>query len=511
MKKLVLCFLIFGSKVFAQPATEWIKYISPADNYSAVIEPVNFLLSEKGNVMMLCDSISSPYLIQRIIPRFDSSGNSLLRFRIDSTENLPFVNFTHDQSMICLSKYDGINHTYLSVYKYDSLGNPVWSHQTETNYIFSALWSTALDANENLIAVGVNSTPDTLFIFKFDPLGNLTWSNSFGQPNLSYQVLTTSDAAGNLFLAVNFYPTSFPEATVIKYDQAGNLEWTLPLTYNGDEHCFVSKMKADNYGITYFTGTHEISLTSSETLVGEISGSGMMNWNRTFPLTGANNLAQCVAFDNSGSLYSAVAGDYESDVRKYNADGNLAWANTLEGDTAYWCTQGGMSHVQTQLRVDEGEQVFWGHTTMEGTVIQKFGYTGNSIWKYTDKSSGNPITHFSDFDLIGKDIFIVGYCGSLVGDFVRKLSDPSYSSIELINKWNSLWEVFPNPSSDAVCLHFSDSFPNQFNVRIFSEVGELFYEKENSSYLSIIDLPKGIYFLEISGKEFSTMKKLVRQ
>ena len=68
------------------------------------------------------------------------------------------------------------------------------------------------------------------------------------------------------------------------------------------------------------------------------------------------------------------------------------------------------------------------------------------------------------------------------------------------------FQIFPNPIKDQV--FFESSTPS--HICIFNEIGQLIYENENTTktILQVQDWPKGVYFVQVKGKQILTKKLL---
>jgi CubicO group peptidase (beta-lactamase class C family) len=63
---------------------------------------------------------------------------------------------------------------------------------------------------------------------------------------------------------------------------------------------------------------------------------------------------------------------------------------------------------------------------------------------------------------------------------------------------NESFNLYPNPANDELHIQIPD---NHFNIKIYNLTGNLILESQNEKNISISDLQKGMYFLELKSKE----------
>ena len=74
--------------------------------------------------------------------------------------------------------------------------------------------------------------------------------------------------------------------------------------------------------------------------------------------------------------------------------------------------------------------------------------------------------------------------------------------------------VFPNPASEGIFMEIEGHFENQIHVKVFNPAGQLVLKKRlhyNNSSITFVDLtnlPKGIYFIEVSSGKYKAIKKV---
>lgn len=71
--------------------------------------------------------------------------------------------------------------------------------------------------------------------------------------------------------------------------------------------------------------------------------------------------------------------------------------------------------------------------------------------------------------------------------------------------------IYPNPVKDFINIHLGN-FENS-SIEIINITGQVTYRKELNEKISQIDVsdyPEGVYFIRITGEDFTTTKKIVK-
>lgn len=241
-----------------------------------------------------------------------------------------------------------------------------WGKYMSTSYS-DRLYESVIDASDNVIAVGsigYSGTDADAIIYKFDHLGNLLWSD---QPAKSsnydgiYGVVT--DKIGNIYITGQFYSSAFnsniysngsSDAFIAKYDPDGILLWAK--NAGGNDEDYGSNIALDDAGNVYvvgfFNGTAywdnitKTSSTQGDMFIAKYDNNGNAIWVRNGDI-GENNYLYGIGVDKSGNAYvsSKFSGDlyFEgaptrssiggSDVFliKYDASGNFKWLKIAGG------------------------------------------------------------------------------------------------------------------------------------------------------------------------------------
>jgi hypothetical protein len=211
-----------------------------------------------------------------------------------------------------------------------------------------------------------------LFIAKYDVLGTLVWVRSVGGTGDDRGRAITVDAGGNIFVTGHFSsPTiTFDTITltstsadlfIAKYNTAGRVIWAKSAVGNNASE-YSQSIAIDNTGSAYITGYYysasvvfdTITLTNPYTTTGgykyfvaRYDINGNVAWAKT--VQGANNIGNGINVDGFGNSY--VTGTYMGAATfntftltskgsndfftvKYDGLGNVLWAQTAGGSSA---------------------------------------------------------------------------------------------------------------------------------------------------------------------------------
>jgi len=207
-------------------------------------------------------------------------------------------------------------------------------------------------------------------LVKYDSSGNVLWArkaSQAGKLGVSVSSSVALDNAGNVYIAgyfidsVSFGPFTLTESStqgnifVVKYNQAGTVQWvTSAVNASPVSHCQANSIALDALGNVYITGSFDDTISfgattlratasSSDVFLAKLDPSGNPLWAKQAIISGPFCFATgySVAIDASGNPYMAgsfinlfklgalTLNSTEGDmfVAKYDASGNVLWAN----------------------------------------------------------------------------------------------------------------------------------------------------------------------------------------
>lgn len=244
--------------------------------------------------------------------------------------------------------------------------NYSWGKHMTTSYS-DRLYKTTIDASDNIIAVGsigYSSSDIDGIIYKYDYLGNLLWSD---QPAKSsdydeiYGVVT--DKIGNIYITGEFYSSAFnyiinsngsSDIFIAKYNPDGILLWAK--NAGGSGYDYGSNIALDDagnvyvvgffIGTAYWDGIYKTSSTQGDMFIAKYDTNGNVIWVRNGDV-GENNYLYGIAVDKSGNAYvsanfsgnlqfegaqvASSIGGTDMFLIKYDTSGNFKWIKTAGG------------------------------------------------------------------------------------------------------------------------------------------------------------------------------------
>lgn len=179
------------------------------------------------------------------------------------------------------------------------------------------------------------------------------------------------------------------------------------------------------------------------------------------------------SFSNiSGNKTENNLGLEQSWIIKTDSLGNMQWDKTVK--------TGGIDPIRFAIETNDG-------------CFVMANFTGSGIAGYKTQ------LNWGDFDF-----WIVKFCDSTLTTNLA----PAFSAIE------TGIQISPNPSNGIIQITFSSNQKTNLNAEVMNTLWQKVYQSalpssKLRSNLDLSFLPKGIYFLKISGGNYATCKKFV--
>jgi hypothetical protein len=211
-----------------------------------------------------------------------------------------------------------------------------------------------------------------IFVAKYDASGNVLWATSAGGTDLDYGMGVTTDASGNVLVTgiyksptITFGTTVLTNSGdydffIVKYDGSGNVLWAR--SAGGPNMDYVNAIATNSAGDIIITGNYNsLSLTLGSTVLSnagaddifivKYDASGNVLWANSVGGTGpdggsgistdfADNIFVSGGFESPsiiiGTTVLTNAGSSDIFTVKYNSSGAIIWANSAGGNNQEW-------------------------------------------------------------------------------------------------------------------------------------------------------------------------------
>ncbi|RHX86870.1 hypothetical protein DLM78_11230 [Leptospira stimsonii] len=342
------------------------------------------------------------------------------------------------------------------VAKYDNVGNKLWSRTLGVIASNTSVTGLVSDSTGNVYSTGkTNGNLDgqllsgiqDLFIVKYDTSGNKQWTRLLGAPGtLTSSNAVALDSLNNVFIAGQVNNnldgqviTGNQDLFVVKYDSAGNKQWTRLLGAVG-ANTTASGVTTDGSGNVYVTGDtfgnlDGQALTGTQDLfVVKYDGTGNKQWTRLLgSLSGSSFTAAFgIVFDRtSNAVYTTGAtgtnldgqtltGNQDLFIVKYDLSGTRQWSRLLgqlgATQTAFGISSDSFGNVFA-TGVSSGGFDGKPPIGVQDLFVVKYDNNGNKQWSILDGAGGGTNTNGNGIhsDVFG-NLYITGFTnGSLDG------------------------------------------------------------------------------------------------
>ncbi|MFA5417634.1 MAG: T9SS type A sorting domain-containing protein [Bacteroidales bacterium] len=228
--------------------------------------------------------------------------------------------------------------------KIDAEGNHVWEAR-QPGIVYSAVFGTAITLadDSNPVATGTfwNGNNMDIQTIKFNAeTGEIIWQVVYdgSDQGLDVPSVITTDTDGNIIVAGITYVGNEVSYLVLKYDDNGNLLWSVTdqnmVADSWFEPTTVDVDASGNIGVTGY-GVNQAYYQCYYTI--KYNAQGELVWKNLYQegiAATANSIAHDVSFDNEGNCY--VTGNfakYQKDeiaTIKYSPSGEVMWFNTYK-------------------------------------------------------------------------------------------------------------------------------------------------------------------------------------
>ncbi|MCB9317449.1 MAG: SBBP repeat-containing protein, partial [Lewinellaceae bacterium] len=357
----------------------------------------------------------------------DASGNVYVTggFTGSATFGSQTVNASGGGTDVFIAKYDATGNVLwvVSGGGFDTdFGSDIAADASGNVYVTGEFQGTAGFGSQTLTSAGDVDA----FVVKYDASGNVLWARSGGAGNFDTGNGIAADAAGNVYVTGAFRNNAdFGSQTVssvgdsdvfvAKYDASGNVLWARSGgAGNFDTGNGIAADAAGNVYVTgYFRGNAGFdsqtvsSVGNSDVFVAKYDASGNVLW--VVGLGGTNaDAGNGITTDAAGNAY--VIGDFRGTagfgsqtltssgnvdvfIAKFDASGNVLWANSGGGPNQ----DNGQSIVAVATGTVCGAGSFEGTATFGSQTLTSTGFSDMFVVQYNgDGGASIPVTNLAD-------------------------------------------------------------------------------------------------------------------
>jgi hypothetical protein len=168
------------------------------------------------------------------------------------------------------------------------------------------------------------SSSDAFLLVKYDDAGSLQWQKYLNASGSDVTYGLSIDASDNVYVAGVTNASSAPRGITVQYDTSGAVQWQKQLSASSTYYDAAS----DSSGNSYYCGLGDGTLT--RTLTVKYNSSGTQQWaRRVYSASGVS--ADYIAVDSSFNVYVLV-NDFSEDrivLVKYDPNGILQWQRQI--------------------------------------------------------------------------------------------------------------------------------------------------------------------------------------
>ena len=229
-----------------------------------------------------------------------------------------------------------------------------------------------------------------LYLIKYNKDGIKQWTKQYvftGQNNIATAM--TIDGSGNLFIGGYTTGAIFFQGFITKYNNNGDQIWVKKITSTG--HSYVMGVATDNSGNVFATGgvtglVGGSQVGATDAFVIKYNNAGDKQWTQQLGVVAKNTRANGVATDGSGNVFiggytnggidgNTLQGNNDAFIAKYDNAGYKQWTRQLGGVTK--------NTSATGITTDGSGNVFIGGTESFASVAHAFiaKYNDNGILK----------------------------------------------------------------------------------------------------------------------------------
>jgi len=306
---LVLLACLDASESHAQFTQEWARIYPSAPSEFA--EAVDVQVDAAGNIFTLGLVANDMLLI-----KYNPAGDTLWTRRVANSGRPLKFELDRNANPVIVGASPGIR-------KYNSNGSLMW-----TRSVPDAIYTLSLDSLDNVL-VGTASLIDVT-AYKYSSNGDSLWRREY--PASGFPTASTTDGAGNFYLAASVFVAGSGDILVIKHTPAGDTAWVRSYDRMGFSE-YPSDIEVDNQGNVVVAGYSSTNgqLSGKDYAVVKYNPTGELLWQRHFdgPANDDDQIND-IDLDEDGNTCATGrmtdATGFVAGTMKLSASGDSLWA-----------------------------------------------------------------------------------------------------------------------------------------------------------------------------------------
>ena len=388
---LILMFLGWGMKVYAQPVQQWLTVVNS-------VSTTNDLFN----------------------------GGGVSKFPVD-------INNAGDK--IAVVNNNGVQPMTTSLNTLN--GSVIFSN---THLVTANIRDLDFDGSDNLFTIS-HSTSDGYFR-KFDPTGGLVFSNTINnsdEDNLLSIRINSSNGC-NVYSRQRIASSLYNSHITMSYNSVGALQWSSLINDLDWWYGYDGRMTMDNNGNTIFTGkiqTTQSSPNAYNVIIRKVNSSGAQQWQTTYDFNSLMDhiIGRSLKVDNNGDVYLIIA----NSSNWTNKTIRLIKLNGTNGSIIYQ-QQIGTTDGNSELVVNSNGNIIIGGVD---NVVRCFNpATGAQIWSlpFTNFQSLSNDANGNIYVTTSTGVSVINSSGTILHNIAVSLS--GYSVTHLYTLSNNSSEIY---------------------------------------------------------------------
>lgn len=444
----------------------------------------------------------------------------------------------------------------LWVIKIDNSGNLQWQKCLGGSSLDDAKSIVKTTDGGYIIAGNTNSTDGDVvlgthgyldyWIVKINSIGDIQWQKTYGgtqddyvsniqqTSDGGYIVIGTTQSTNGDVIGNHISNSSFSDCWIIKLSSSGILQWQKCLGSTYLDYGENIKQTSDGGYIVagyvnYANGDVTFCNGGGDVWIVKLNNNGSIVWQKTYGGTSSDIAHNIIQTSDGGYIFSGATDSNNIDVTnnhgnrdwwvvKLNSAGIIQWQKALgsSGNDESYCiqqTSDGGFIIGGKAQKNDNDVTGHNLTPYDDYWIVKLNNSGNIQWQ---KSLGGTYYEsvYSVQQTVDQGFIVLGTTSSSDGDVVGNHGDYDIWIVKMASELlidsfneNDLFSIYPNPVKDILYTQLKDVK----KIKIVDLSGKNTLSNENSNFINVSNLQKGMYIVQIEIEEKIYNEKFIKE